>query len=78
MAEVTPCVCSPLSYSFPHVDLYVYVGDFFIPAFQCPHHVERIGVLGDGGKWVCGAERIAKQEKCVVYSFGQFLFLSFP
>jgi len=44
--------------------------DFFIPAFQCPHHVERIGVLGDGGKWVCGVERLATQEKCVVYSFG--------
>ncbi|KAH9040719.1 hypothetical protein EDB85DRAFT_2272225 [Lactarius pseudohatsudake] len=26
-------------------------GDFFIPSFQCPRHVERIGVLGDGGKW---------------------------
>ncbi|KAH9176370.1 hypothetical protein EDB89DRAFT_1846395, partial [Lactarius sanguifluus] len=42
--------------------------DFFIPSFQCPHHVERIGVLGDGGKWVCGMERIAKQEKYVIYS----------
>ncbi|KAI9452235.1 methyltransferase domain-containing protein [Lactarius psammicola] len=46
------------------------IWDFFIPSFQCPHHVERIGVLGDGGKWVCGVERIAKQEKCVIYSFG--------
>jgi hypothetical protein len=46
------------------------IWDFFIPSFQCPHHVERIGTLGDGGKWVCGIERIAKQEKCVIYSFG--------
>ncbi|KAH9025474.1 hypothetical protein EDB84DRAFT_1440387 [Lactarius hengduanensis] len=44
--------------------------DFFIPSFQCPHHVERVGVLGDGGKWVCGMERIAKQEECVIYLFG--------
>jgi len=44
--------------------------DFFIPAFQCPHHVERIGQRGDGGKWVCGVERVARQDKCVVYSFG--------
>ncbi|KAH9002034.1 methyltransferase domain-containing protein, partial [Lactarius hatsudake] len=46
--------------------------DFFIPSFQCPHHVERIGVFGDDGKWVCGMKRIAKQEKykCVIYSFG--------
>ncbi|KAH9169067.1 hypothetical protein EDB89DRAFT_2073372 [Lactarius sanguifluus] len=27
-----------------------------------------VGILGDGGKWVCGMD--AKQEKCVVYSFG--------
>jgi hypothetical protein len=45
-------------------------GDFFIPAFQCPHRVERIGTLGDGGKWTCGVDRIAKQDKCVIYSFG--------
>lgn len=44
--------------------------DFFIPAFQCPHRVERIGTLGDGGKWVCGVDRVAKQDKCVIYSFG--------
>ena len=45
-------------------------GDFFIPAFQCPHRVERVGTLGDGGKWVCGLDRVAKQDKCVIYSFG--------
>ncbi|KAH9171940.1 methyltransferase domain-containing protein [Lactarius sanguifluus] len=55
--------------SFPTTGSYT-LWDFFIPSFQCPHHVERIGVLGDGGKWVCGMERIAKQEKCVIYSFG--------
>ncbi|KAH8999881.1 hypothetical protein EDB86DRAFT_616522 [Lactarius hatsudake] len=38
------------------------------PVLPCPHHVK--GVLGDGGKWVCGMEPIAKQEKCVIYSFG--------
>lgn len=45
-------------------------GDFFIPAFQCPHRLERVGTLGDGGKWVCGLDRVAKQDKCVIYSFG--------
>jgi len=44
--------------------------DFFIPSFQCPHRLERVGVMGDGGKWVCGLDRIAKQDKCVIYSFG--------
>ena len=45
-------------------------GDFFTPAFQCPHRVERVGTLGDGGKWVCGLDRVAKQKHCVIYSFG--------
>ncbi|KAI0047900.1 hypothetical protein FA95DRAFT_1518257 [Auriscalpium vulgare] len=44
--------------------------DFFLPAFPCPHRVERIGTMGDGGKWVCGMERIEKKDKCVIYSFG--------
>ncbi|KAH9069680.1 hypothetical protein EDB83DRAFT_2368938 [Lactarius deliciosus] len=26
-------------------------------------------VIGDGGKWVCGMERVAGQEECVIYSF---------
>ncbi|KAH9013004.1 hypothetical protein EDB84DRAFT_1641561 [Lactarius hengduanensis] len=42
--------------------------DFFVLSFPCPHHVEGIGILGDGGKWVCGMD--AKQENCVIYSFG--------
>jgi hypothetical protein len=52
-------------------------GDFFIPAFQCPHRVQRVGTLGDGGKWVCGLDRVAKQDKCVIYSFGPFHSIPF-
>ncbi|THG96700.1 hypothetical protein EW026_g5174 [Hermanssonia centrifuga] len=45
--------------------------DFFIPAFNCPHRVDRLGALGDGGKWICGVDRLAmKHDPCVVYSFG--------
>jgi len=55
--------------SYPTAGAYT-LWDFFIASFQCPHHVERIGALGDGGKWICGVERLAKQKKCVVYSFG--------
>ncbi|KAF7979842.1 hypothetical protein HWV62_40585 [Athelia sp. TMB] len=44
--------------------------DFFTPAFQCPHRMQRMGTLGDGGKWVCGFERIEKKESCVIYSVG--------
>ena len=50
-------------------------GDFFTPAFNCPHEVERHGALGDGGKWVCGLSRLAKKPDCVVYSFGKYLKL---
>jgi hypothetical protein len=54
---------------------FTFPGDFFIATFQCPHRVERIGTLGDGGKWVCGVDRVAKQDKCVIYSFGLSSFL---
>ncbi|KAN0124167.1 hypothetical protein V8E53_003920 [Lactarius tabidus] len=36
-----------------HEEFYI-TWDLFIPAFQCPHRVQRLGTLGDGGKWVCG------------------------
>jgi len=44
--------------------------DFFIPAFSCPFPVWRVGIMGDGGKWVCGVERVINQKKCVIYSMG--------
>ncbi|KZT54622.1 hypothetical protein CALCODRAFT_499558 [Calocera cornea HHB12733] len=46
------------------------VWDFFLPSFDCQHYVERIGRMGDGGKWVCGMDIIAKKANPVVYSFG--------
>ncbi|KZT05124.1 uncharacterized protein LAESUDRAFT_760572 [Laetiporus sulphureus 93-53] len=54
-------MCSPHSSFF---------WDFFPPAFNCPHEVERLGSLGDGGKWVCGLSRVQDKPDCVVYSFG--------
>ena len=59
-----------LTHTSPSLRSVPFPGDFFIPAFQCPHRVERVGTLGDGGKWVCGLDRVAKQDKCVIYSFG--------
>ncbi|KAI0246470.1 methyltransferase domain-containing protein [Lactifluus subvellereus] len=56
--------------SFPTRALPYTLWDFFIPAFQCPHRIERIGQRADGGKWMCGVDRVAKQDKCVIYSFG--------
>jgi hypothetical protein len=32
--------------------------------------MQRIGALGDGGKWVCGLSRVQDNPSCVVYSFG--------
>ncbi|OJD33866.1 methyltransferase domain protein [Diplodia corticola] len=34
--------------------------------------MERIGSLGDGGKWICGTSQYSKVESCplIVYSFG--------
>ncbi|EPQ57149.1 hypothetical protein GLOTRDRAFT_58317 [Gloeophyllum trabeum ATCC 11539] len=56
--------------AFPSHGEFYTLWDFFTPAFQCPHRTERVGTLGDGGKWVCGLERIARKPKCVIYSFG--------
>ncbi|MDI1488011.1 MAG: hypothetical protein OHK93_007285 [Ramalina farinacea] len=33
------------------------VWDFFNPSYTCPWDMERIGQLGDGGKWVCGLSK---------------------
>lgn len=44
--------------------------DFFIPAYSCPFPVRRIGKLGDGGKFVCGVERVVERPDCVIYSLG--------
>lgn len=54
----------------PHQSL-IALGDFFPPAFNCPHELERLGALGDGGKWLCGLSRLQEKKDCVVYSFGE-------
>ena len=45
-------------------------GDFFPPIYNCPHELDRLGALGDGGKWMCGILRIQDKPDCVIYSFG--------
>ena len=49
---------------------YTIFWDFFTPSFHCPRPVERVGRLGDGGKWVCGFDHIAKKKDCIIYSYG--------
>lgn len=57
------------------------VWDFARPSFFCPHDLERIGSLGDGGKVVCGMTRYERESpgpssnsnpasELIVYSFG--------
>ncbi|KAI0820548.1 methyltransferase domain-containing protein [Trametes gibbosa] len=46
------------------------VWDFFPPLYNCPHELDRLGALGDGGKWLCGISRIEDKPDCVIYSFG--------
>ncbi|CAG8972101.1 hypothetical protein HYALB_00011233 [Hymenoscyphus albidus] len=59
------------------------IWDFFPPVYTCPHDIQRVGHLGDGGKWVCGmslyenrpAPPVSKAGKrtkpgTVIYSFG--------
>ncbi|KAH9028772.1 hypothetical protein EDB85DRAFT_1586418 [Lactarius pseudohatsudake] len=50
------------------------IWDFFVPAFQSPHRVRRVGMLGNGEKWVCDLDQ---EDKCVIYSFGLFHFFCF-
>lgn len=65
-------------------DGYIYpfnVWDFARPSFFCPHDLERVGSLGDGGKVVCGMSRYERESpgpssetsaapELIVYSFG--------
>ncbi|CAL8079631.1 unnamed protein product [Orchesella dallaii] len=48
--------------------------NLFAPTFDCPYMRQRIGSIGDGGKWVCGFELLEEtktsQASCIVYSFG--------
>jgi len=41
----------------------IFLFDYFLPAFKCPYSIERIGVIGDGGKWMCGIERYGKNYR---------------
>ncbi|KZP31447.1 hypothetical protein FIBSPDRAFT_813653 [Athelia psychrophila] len=66
-----PKVTDIASFPDPETGYPYTLWDFFHSSFNCPHSVRRIGVPDDGGKWVCGVERLVEQHhSCVVYSFG--------
>lgn len=46
------------------------IWDYYTPDYNCPFLKERIGRLGDGGKWVCGLRYLLQDRPCLVYSLG--------
>ena len=48
---------------------HIYYQSNWEPTFSCAFE-ERIGKIGDGGKWVCDAYRIAESKVCNVVSVG--------
>jgi len=57
--------------------------DFFPATYTCPHDIQRVGRLGDGGKWVCGMSlyeakpavavsqhKTSPRAETIIYSFG--------
>ncbi|APA07001.1 predicted protein [Sclerotinia sclerotiorum 1980 UF-70] len=38
------------------------IWDFFPASWTCPHDIQRVGRLGDGGKWVCGMSLYEKHK----------------
>jgi len=53
------------------------VWDLFYPDYNCPFGKSRYGRIGDGGKWICGAQRFLSKPGCVVYSLGSNAETSF-
>lgn len=64
------------------------VWDFARPSFFCPHDLERVGSISDGGKIICGMSRYEKEcpgpssdsnkaREFIVYSFGVSVDSSF-
>lgn len=52
----------------------IYIWDWFAPDYVCSS-MERVGRVGDGGKWMCSLEALRErprrqQRPCVVYAFG--------
>ena len=62
----------------------VNIWDLFPPPLSCPD-IERVGNVGDGGKWVCGLDHLSTlsppswsaSPSCVIYSYGISTDISF-
>lgn len=62
-----PGITGSTTLPFPYT-----IWDLIPPSYSCPVEIERIGRMGDGGKWICGLSQYEKSDKpCIVYSFGR-------
>ncbi|CAF1218268.1 unnamed protein product [Rotaria magnacalcarata] len=43
--------------------------DNYEPTFSCRFE-QRLGINGDGGKWICDVYRLKKLKSCLIYSLG--------
>jgi methyltransferase family protein len=43
--------------------------DNYEPTFSCRFE-QRLGINGDGGKWICDPYRLKQLQSCLIYSFG--------
>ncbi|CAD6448092.1 395e1552-91dd-4518-9e9b-b36255a8e261 [Sclerotinia trifoliorum] len=46
------------------------IWDFFPASWTCPHDIQRVGRLGDGGKWRKQRNKKRKKDGIIIYSFG--------
>lgn len=48
---------------------YFYLASNWEPNFHCAY-AQRMGTMGDGGKWVCDVFRLISRSDCLIYSVG--------
>jgi hypothetical protein len=53
------------------------IWDYFGPNYNCKYR-ERVGKIGDGGKWLCGvSSELRNKAECIIYSVGSKGEISF-
>eukprot|EP01042_Synura_sphagnicola_P031045 gene31045-39967_t len=71
-----PILTTPATYPPFSVETMINVWDLAPPTVSCPD-AERVGKVGEGGKWVCGLSHLSRLEHCVMYSYGISTDVSF-
>eukprot|EP01031_Cornospumella_fuschlensis_P030736 gene30736-37137_t len=81
IAQASHLLKQPPSQLAPNFDAFskssgVNIWDMYVPTLTCPD-VQRLGHIGEGGKWICGLAHLSKQKDCIIYSFGISTDISF-